>query len=135
MIVIRFDKLGLYERAYKKPDDYKLNPLCETTKIPGETQPPYIKRFDRASDKWVTDEDHRGKIFYDIDGNQIKIINLGSVPPGLTIDPPPIDEEELEAARKKSEAMGKILEILYNCVKDSKADLFKELKAGLEEFL
>lgn len=52
-----------------------------------------------ADDAWQIVEDHRGEVWYGAQGAETKIKNLGPIPAGLTIDPPPPTAAALAQAK------------------------------------
>lgn len=65
---------------------------------PPKTEPGTVAVY---NDGWSVVEDHRGEVYYDVDGQEFKITELGPVPDELLTQPPPPTQEELYEKRKQ----------------------------------
>ncbi len=70
------------------------------------SQPPLVTDTEIAvfqNGEWSVVEDHRGSVFYDEEGSEVVIRDLGPLPAGLSSTPPEPDIEQV-----RSDALGKV---------------------------
>jgi hypothetical protein len=91
--------LNAGDRNPFQPDGYLIPARC-TTISPPNPQTGFALVWN--GNAWTQVEDHRGEIWYDAQGNQVQIIEIGEVPAGLSQTKPLPSLEQVKTEAKRA---------------------------------
>lgn len=108
--------------APKNPleSDKYLIPAYATTEIPPETKRGEIPIYENG---WKVEEDHREEVFYDKEGNEVIIEEIGDIPENLLKEKPKERKRKNDTTKKLQEALARLDRIDFLSIRPLRAKI------------